>query len=220
MRLVPHRSLPPYAFVPGQSPHPVSDPRGHSHGAAHREATLDPERWQECEEYLFGFDLFNAGFYWEAHEAWEACWHAVGRVGPVADVLKGLIRLAACGVKAREGRADGVTSHAAAAARLFRGIEGRARLGLDTQELARLADRGTADFKVVPKAARFFMERIDDTMVRVLGEKTPAERLAIANRMWHAARDLVRADIIRTHPEYDEQQIAAGVARRMARGSA
>jgi hypothetical protein len=106
--------------------------------------SFDPDAWWECEEYLFGFDLFNAGYYWEAHEAWESCWHAVGRKGPAADLLKGLIRLAACGVKAREGRRDGVASHSAAAARLFRSVmdgeEGAHVIGLDARELLRLSE--------------------------------------------------------------------------------
>ena len=141
-RLVPNRPLPPYAYVPGLSPHPASDPAGHSHGAPPPAAALAADKWQECEEYLFGFDLFNAGYYWEAHEAWEACWHAVGRKGRAADLLKGLIRLAACGVKAREDRLDGVASHAAAAARLFRAVAETkpALLGLDAENLARLAE--------------------------------------------------------------------------------
>ena len=33
--------------------------------------------------------LFNAGYYWEAHEVWEGLWHAYGRRGATADVLKG-----------------------------------------------------------------------------------------------------------------------------------
>ena len=48
-------------------------------------------------------DLLNHGFYWEAHEAWETLWHAAGRKGEIADFLKGLIKLAAAAVKAREG---------------------------------------------------------------------------------------------------------------------
>ena len=51
-----------------------------------------------------GVALFNAGYYWEAHEAWEGLWHAYGRRGPTADVLKALIKLAAAGVKVREGQ--------------------------------------------------------------------------------------------------------------------
>src|SRR5688500_6277324 len=104
-RLVPERPLPPYAFVPGRFPHPVSDPRGHSYGARPEpSAPPDPERWRECSSYLYGIDLFNHGYYWEAHEEWEGLWHACNRRGRTANFLKGLIKLAAAGVKAREGQ--------------------------------------------------------------------------------------------------------------------
>jgi predicted metal-dependent hydrolase len=119
-RLVPDEPLPPYTFVPGRTPHPVSDPAGHQFGIPPAPpAPLDPERWHDSRAFLHGIDLFNHGYYWEAHEAWEGLWHACGRRGPVGDLLKGLIRLAAAGVKAREGRPRGVADHAAAAARLF-----------------------------------------------------------------------------------------------------
>jgi uncharacterized protein len=119
-RLLPELPLPPYAHVPGKTPHPESDPAGHSFGHPRpKAAPVDPARWLESREYLRGLDLFNHGYYWEAHEQWEALWHAAGRQGPLADFLKGLIRLAAAGVKAREGRPAGVASHARAAARLL-----------------------------------------------------------------------------------------------------
>jgi predicted metal-dependent hydrolase len=75
-------------------------------------APLDPENWRDCEPYLYGIDLFNHGYYWEAHEAWEAVWHAAGRRGPTADFLKALIKLAAAAVKAREGSLAGAARHA------------------------------------------------------------------------------------------------------------
>jgi uncharacterized protein len=119
-RLLPDEPLPPYAFVPGHSPHPVSDPAGHMHGQApQRPLAPDPNRWQESRAYLRGVDLFNHGFYWEAHEAWEGLWHACGRAGPTADFLRGLIKLAAAGVKVREGVPEGVASHARRAADIF-----------------------------------------------------------------------------------------------------
>lgn len=118
-RLVPHRDLPPYSYVPGMHPHPIREEDGHSFGVEVAVSEFDPNRWRECEEYLFGIDLFNAGFYWEAHEAWEAVWICVGRTGQTADFLKGLIKLAAAGVKAREGNGNGVERHAARAAQLF-----------------------------------------------------------------------------------------------------
>ena len=49
-------------------------------------------------------ELFNAGYYWEAHEVWEELWHVEGRRGPTAELLKALIKLAAAGVKVREGQ--------------------------------------------------------------------------------------------------------------------
>jgi Domain of unknown function (DUF309) len=51
-------------------------------------------------EYLHGIDLFNHGFYWGAHEAWEGLWVACGRRGPTATYLQAL-NLAAAGFKAR-----------------------------------------------------------------------------------------------------------------------
>src|SRR5262249_29652703 len=66
-----------------------------------------------------GVELFDAGYYWEAHEAWEVLWHAAGRRGPKADVLRGLIKLAAAGIKVRERREAGVRTHARRAAECF-----------------------------------------------------------------------------------------------------
>ncbi|MBI4658773.1 MAG: DUF309 domain-containing protein [Verrucomicrobia bacterium] len=82
-------------------------------------APLDPRHWRRCRLYLRGIDLFNHGYYWEAHEVWEILWHAAGRRGGLADFLKSLIALAAAGVKAREGRAAGVRQHASRALALF-----------------------------------------------------------------------------------------------------
>jgi predicted metal-dependent hydrolase len=107
------RPLPPYSYVPRHYPHPVSDPRGHMHGLQHpRPDPMTPERWAESETYLYGIDLFNHGFYWEAHEAWESLWLAAGRRGPTAIWLKALIKLAAALVKLREGSSVGALRHA------------------------------------------------------------------------------------------------------------
>jgi hypothetical protein len=141
-RYLPDEPLPPYTHVPGVTPHPVSDPRGHSHGRpAERPAAPDPERWQECRGFLRGVDLFNAGYFWEAHEVWEGLWHACGRTGVVATFLKGLIKLAAAGVKHLQGNPAGVRSHACRATALFRGLAAADRLlGLRLAELAELAE--------------------------------------------------------------------------------
>jgi predicted metal-dependent hydrolase len=41
-----------------------------------------------------GVELFNAGLYWEAHEAWEEAWMP-DRKGPDGGFYKGLIQVAA-----------------------------------------------------------------------------------------------------------------------------
>lgn len=123
IRLVPAEPFPAYTYIPGRFPHPTSDPAGHSYGVEPAVPDkVEPEKWHECRPYLYGIDLFNAGFYWESHVAWEGLWMAYGRKGVVADFLKGLIKLAAAGVKALEGRPEGVKSHSGRAAELFRRV--------------------------------------------------------------------------------------------------
>jgi hypothetical protein len=144
-RFAPGVPLPPYTYVPGRTPHPISDPAGHSYGktAEAAAAPVDDSNWSQSTPYLHAVDLFNRGYYWEAHEAWESLWHACGRRGPIADLLKGLIKLAAAGVKVREGRPSGVESHARRAAELFRAAVAEAttiRLGLSPARLALEAD--------------------------------------------------------------------------------
>lgn len=123
LRFLPDAAFPPYTFVPGRTPHPVRDPGGHLFGQTPElPPPLDPERWQDSRAYLHGIDLFNHGYYWEAHEVWEGLWRAAGRTGRTGDFLKGLIKLAAAGVKVRQGQPRGIASHAAGAAELFRDI--------------------------------------------------------------------------------------------------
>ena len=156
-RFAPDAAFPPYTFVPGRTPHPVRDPAGHLFGQTlDVPPPLDPERWLECRAYLHGIDLFNHGYYWEAHEVWEGLWRAAGRTGTTADFLKGLIKLAAAGVKVRQGQPRGIASHAAGAADLFSDIarplgdEGAVYLGLRLRDLIAFAgqiERQTADVR-------------------------------------------------------------------------
>lgn len=132
-RLLPDEPFPPYAYVPGRFPQRTSDPAGYSYGIQPViPETVEPERWRECRPCLHGIDLFNGGFYWESHVAWESLWMACGRRGVVADFLKGLIHLAASGVKALEGKPEGVKSHSARAVELWRKVV--CFLGTDSDE--------------------------------------------------------------------------------------
>lgn len=119
LRYAPEIPFPPYSYVSGIWPHPLRDPAGHSYGTTHAPITLpDQAEWRTCREYCYAVDLWNAGYYWEAHEQWEALWHAAARKGPAADFFKSLIKLAAAGVKVREGRLTGVERHLERAAQL------------------------------------------------------------------------------------------------------
>jgi predicted metal-dependent hydrolase len=53
-----------------------------------------------------GIDLFNAGYFWEAHEAWELAW-IPDRHGPDRNFYKGLIQIAAGYLHARRGNRRG-----------------------------------------------------------------------------------------------------------------
>ena len=142
-RLVPDYAFPPYSYVPGRFPHPITDPKGHSYGVKPAPCEPpDPGRWRVCRTYLTGIDLFNHGYYWEAHEAWESLWHACGRKGTTADFLKGLIKLAAAGVKMRQGEPRGVRNHARRAVELFAKLCPAQRfMGLQIQQLISWAQK-------------------------------------------------------------------------------
>jgi predicted metal-dependent hydrolase len=109
---------------------------------------IPDENWRGSVSYCRGVRLFNAGYYWEAHEEWEGLWHAHGRRGPMADLLKGLIKLAAAGVKVRQGQKHGIVTHATRAAAAFESVrrEGASSLaGFNLQTLIDLANRIAAE---------------------------------------------------------------------------
>ncbi len=101
------RLFPPYCFVPGKSPHPTRDPDGHSWNKQPEPITsFDAGQWQSCAEYLYGIDLFNHGYWWEAHEALEAVWVAAGRQTETGLFIQGLIQVAVAHLKRFQGFND------------------------------------------------------------------------------------------------------------------
>ena len=110
-RYAPQRALPPYRFVPGWELHPTADPTGHSYGQPQSEVLpFAPEAWAGCEEYLFGVDLFNQRYYWEAHEAWELVWHACDKARPQGLFVQGLIQITAALLRWHMGTERGARS--------------------------------------------------------------------------------------------------------------
>ena len=117
-RWLPQKSLPPYAYLPGKNPHPVRDPAGHSYHV--EPIPVAAEVSLSSDAFLWGLDLFNHGYYWEAHEAWEGLWQVADRDGPLRMLFKGLILLSAAGVKIRERKKAAAARHAMGAAAMLR----------------------------------------------------------------------------------------------------
>ena len=92
LRKNPVLPFPPYRYIPGQSPHPFRSPQGHNH----TQKTLKileghPQRDQRL--FLYGMELLNAHFFWEAHETLEFLWLKAN--GEQKELLQALIKSAA-----------------------------------------------------------------------------------------------------------------------------
>lgn len=99
--------------MPGVHPHPVRDPDGHSYQPqprSNRHAPWEESAWRTVAEWLFGVDLFNAFFFWEAHESWEGLWAAKPRHSVPARMLQGLIQVAAALLKIHLGSLAGAAA--------------------------------------------------------------------------------------------------------------
>ena len=94
--------LPPYAYIPGQTPrHPPG------RFDALRAQALDPTGSLTAGDnraFQAGLDFLEAGFYWEAHEVLEPVWRNAGANAPERLLVQGLIQLANAALKHRMGR--------------------------------------------------------------------------------------------------------------------
>lgn len=146
-RLLPSADLPAYTHVPGSdTPHPYRDPRGHSYQRKNPSPKpLNPAAWYESRSYLLGLDLFNFGYYWEAHDEWDRLQRVSGPDNTVGRFLKGLVKLAAAGIKVRERSIHGVRRHAASAGEVFADVAAdvgeQSYCGLQLTHLQFAADR-------------------------------------------------------------------------------
>lgn len=94
------RPFPPYAFVPGKAPHPRRSPHGHSYSQPEpKPEPFPPEQWRLSEDYLYGVDLYNYGYWWECHEVFEGLWRTVGPQTQQGQFFQALIQLAAGNLK-------------------------------------------------------------------------------------------------------------------------
>jgi hypothetical protein len=127
---MPGREFPPYRFLPGVHPHPQRDPAGHSYGQPHESRSdWSIDAWATLTEWLWGVDLFNAFYFWEAHEAWEVLWAGKSRHSAPGQLLQGLIQVAAALLKIR------LASLAGAATLSHTGVERLRRAAAERQSM-------------------------------------------------------------------------------------
>ncbi len=81
-------------------PHPrhLNESTGPSPTRGTADSVWTDTRW------LYGLDLFDAAFYWEAHEVWEGLWHTLNKPEPDAQLIQGMIQLSASLLTAELGR--------------------------------------------------------------------------------------------------------------------
>lgn len=101
--------FPPYRFIPGINPHPQRDPQGHSYGKESEDIEyISPNEWRANQNYLYGVDLYNYAYWWEAHEAWEEVWHTTKKDVEEGQFLQGLIQISAAFIKWHLHQEDGM----------------------------------------------------------------------------------------------------------------
>jgi len=120
-RFAPSLPLPARPFVPGTGmPRPQL-------ALAPLRPDATPDAPEALAHFRFGGDLFNGGFWWEAHECWEQPWRAAVRGSARRLLLQGLIFWAAGHLQWSRGRIQGGEWHLERA--LARLREGLARAG-------------------------------------------------------------------------------------------
>jgi len=140
------RPFPPYRyrpFVKGSSmPHPRNDPAGHAYNEEEEYlAHFSPEEWRDCEPYLYGIDLFNHCYWWEAHDALEAVWLAAGQKSSLCGrFVQGLIQVAGAQLKRLTDEQRGAQSLTTAGCEKLSLAEG-IYLGIEVSALTDAAKR-------------------------------------------------------------------------------
>jgi hypothetical protein len=87
--------LPPYRYGIDPGPHPTRHPDGHGR---HRAEPRDDRAALDA-----GIELFEHGYFWEAHEAWEGPWRRSAPADPSRSIWQALILVAAAALKRARG---------------------------------------------------------------------------------------------------------------------
>lgn len=94
--------------------------------------------------WAYGVDLFNAGYFWEAHEIWEPLWRAAPEGGVERVAMKALIQIAASLLKRRGGNERAARRLAERAARAIESVGAPRFRGVELSGIARAAQEAGA----------------------------------------------------------------------------
>jgi hypothetical protein len=143
-------ALPPVRHVPGSGTRPERGfltPYRSTVPPAVDEATAP-----SVLAYRYGFDLYAAGYYWEAHEVWEPVWMACRPTGRPRALLAGLIQLANAALKREMGQPQAAArlrsaarGHLADAA-----VGGSGLMGVSIDDLIHALDAGEENVRLPP----------------------------------------------------------------------
>jgi len=125
-----HHAMPARRHIPGS-------------GSVPDRAVLDAAK-SDPAAFAYGADLYNHGFFWEAHEVWEAVWMAATPNSARRQALRALIQMANACLKLAMGKRNAFERLAAEVAEISPG-EGLAHDGLDMAALSSAFARFAAD---------------------------------------------------------------------------
>ena len=129
-------SLPSRKYIPGEGPHPRKNPENF-HIPPLPSCVLKSEKddWRKCARYLYAIELFNLGYWWEAHEVLEGLWMQAGRKTQLALFIQGIIQIAAALLKYSQGNMKGALLLSDRGLEKIRRRKG-VYLGIDADEFA------------------------------------------------------------------------------------
>lgn len=103
------KKFPSYRHIPGVTPHPIANENGHNFGKKQEIFNhLTRNSWMQNDVYLYGIDLFNNKFYWEAHETLEDLWMNENDLN-LKLFLQGIIQISAAYLKWLQGLSLGMS---------------------------------------------------------------------------------------------------------------
>jgi hypothetical protein len=90
--------------------------------------------WRSLGPYLYGIDLYNFAYWWEAHEVLEGLWHAAGRTSPHARFVQGIIHVSAANLNLHRGNLAAGRRQARRGIDRLRQHAGQVWMGIDVDE--------------------------------------------------------------------------------------